>query len=145
HRQPPRRPHRRGAGGRDTPGHDGEKINPLVTLLLCPRGQNILEMCACGRDTPSHDDPGGRDHRPRLLILTTATAWRVSTVLSIYPPVRTMQDHGQAGDSHSGHSRGGPTCKSMIPCCPTTYCSAARSGPATVIVIIVSLMSILPN
>src|SRR6185437_942023 len=38
--QPPRRSHRPGVGGRDTPGHDGE----------------------------SHDDPGGI-HRPRPLIL----------------------------------------------------------------------------
>jgi len=39
----------------------GRKINPLITLLLCPRGQNILEMCARGRDTPGHDGEAGHD------------------------------------------------------------------------------------
>ena len=33
----------------------GRKINPLITHLLCPQGQNILEMCARGRETPGHD------------------------------------------------------------------------------------------
>src|SRR6185437_5839832 len=37
----------------------GRKINPLITLLLYPRGQNILEMCARGRACPGHDDPAG--------------------------------------------------------------------------------------
>src|SRR6185437_6088005 len=32
-----------------------QKINPLITLLLYPRGQNILEMCARGRVRPGHD------------------------------------------------------------------------------------------
>src|SRR6476469_7381414 len=33
----------------------GREINPLIAHLLCRRGQNILERCARGRDTPGHD------------------------------------------------------------------------------------------
>src|SRR6185312_16737806 len=54
----------------------GRKINPLITLLLCPRGQNILEMCACGRVKPGHPTPAGGDRRGGC---TTAGAWVAGT------------------------------------------------------------------
>src|SRR6185312_8578125 len=55
----------------------GRKINPLLTLLLCPRGQNIPEICACGRVKPGHDGnaSAAQDRCPHIPLPTCVNGW----------------------------------------------------------------------